>query len=122
MTRKGLWLPVCWRLAVAAVLLTCALEPALTAQQAGGGVRITVIGCITRGSGAGADLVITDFRGGPSPTFRLDPKDSRLEWHVGHTLEVVGTIAGAATGSTPPRLNVQSVNYLSQSCWRPVKQ
>jgi len=96
MTRRR-WL-VSWRLAATAAVLTCALETALTAQQAGGGTRITVIGCITRGTGAGADLVITDFRGGPSPTFRLDPKDSRLDWHVGHTVEVVGTIAGATTG------------------------
>jgi hypothetical protein len=89
--------------------------------------QVVVIGCITQTSGANPRMVITDVRGGPMPSFQLDPNDAKLTLHVGHTVEVSGTLvagsdgdAGAKGGSL--KLNVDSVKWVSSSCWMPPKK
>ena len=117
-------------LACATIVMAFGHPLTVTAQQgAATGARVVVIGCLRAsgqgraGGGANAALTIVDFRGGPSPTFQVDGSDTRLNWHVGHTIEIAGTIApgGARGGAMAQRLNVQSVNYISTSCWEPPK-
>ena len=69
---------------------------------------ITIIGCLQRAAGA---LVLKDVRAGE--TYRLDT-DSQLDWHVGHSLEITGTITDA--NSNPMRVKAQAVAYISPSC------
>ena len=101
---------------------------ALSAQERAGNSKIVVIGCITQTSGAAnAPMAITDLRGGPAAAFQLDPTDAKLTFHVGHTVELSGTlVAGTGGGATasagPARLKVDSVQYVSASCWTTPKK
>jgi hypothetical protein len=86
--------------------------------------RVVVIGCLKRALASAADaktagLTITDFRGGPSPTFQLDAEDSRLAPHTNHMLEITGVTRTPSAGAprTLPTLEVQSVTMLSPTCW-----
>ena len=90
----------------------CAL---LLAQGAPDPNRVIVIGCLERKN---AELSITDFRGGSTPTYRLDAKDDKLIPWVGYTVEITGRLDGAYhAGSTDvPRLNVQKVDRISRTC------
>ena len=127
----GFWSRAAGVLGCTTIVMAFGLPLTVTAQQgaATGAQRIVVIGCLRAsgqgraGGGATAELTLTDFRGGPSPTFRVDGSDTRLNWHVGHTVEIAGTIAagGGRGGAMGQRLNVQSVNYISTSCWEPPK-
>jgi hypothetical protein len=93
-------------------------------QGAADSPRLVVIGCIQRAaqSPAGstnAEFTITDFRGGPAPTFRLDATDSKLIPWVGYTVEITGRIVPgtfSATSKTAPKLNVETVQRISRSC------
>jgi hypothetical protein len=64
-----------------------------------------------------------------APTYRLDAENSKLSPHVGHKVEVVGTVdelAGTAAGSvdqsttgsaaSAPKLKVQSVRMIASIC------
>ena len=57
---------------------------------------------------------------GEGTTFRLEGDPETLAWHVGHTLELRGTIAaGATAGSATARLpvfKIASVVYISPTC------
>jgi hypothetical protein len=91
-----------------------------------------VIGCISRerqsttpdGDAAGATaFIITDTRGKPPLTYRLDGDAVQLRAHVGHTLEIAGPIVptssalgGANAGAPVPTLKVQSLTYISMTC------
>ena len=110
--------------------------PIVAAQgssQPGSAPRHVVIGCVSRGgmaqgrSGAAGTptFVITDGRSKPPSTYRLDGDADQLRLHVGHTLEIAGTITpaagarGASNGSAaPPTLKVQSITYISTTCQR----
>jgi hypothetical protein len=110
-----------WRLPVASALIWGALVGARVpvmgqtraATEAG---QVVVIGCIRQ---AATELTITDYRGGPAPTFRLDAGDSRLTPWVNDTVEIHGTIvagSGGADSKEPPRLSVSSVYLISRGC------
>jgi hypothetical protein len=125
------------------VALGCAAACALTARlwaqapagQGGSANRdardFVVIGCVSaeaaRAGGAGGGpgnaprFQITDSRT-KTETYRLDGDPSQLEFHVGHTVEVVGPVTeapGARGGSSPPpTLKVKSLVYISTSCSR----
>ena len=92
-----------------------------------------VIGCVSRqGPGtpsaggaapARATFTITDTRGNPPATFRLDGDAEQLRLHVGHTLEIAGPIAAGSSArggvnASPalPTLKVQSLTYISTTC------
>ena len=126
---QGFWSKAARVLGCTTMAVAFGLPLTVAAQQgaATGAARVVVIGCLRasgqgRAGGANAALTIVDFRGGPSPTFQVDGSDTRLNWHVGHTVEIAGTIApGGRGGAMAQRLNVQSVNYISTSCWEPPK-
>lgn len=83
--------------------------------------KIVVIGCVRQtGTAPKAELTITDLRGGPAATFRLDANDSKVSWLAGQTVELAGRIAaeGAAGGAavSAPRLTVDTVNRIAVTC------
>ena len=92
--------------------------------------RFVVIGCMSsetqgstaanRGGAAGTRFIITDTRGPAASVYRLDGDQSQLAIHVGHTLEIAGSVsAGASAGrgnANAPVLKVESLTYISKSC------
>ena len=93
-------------------------------------MSLFVIGCISRetegstaanrGAATGARFIITDTRGPAASVYRLDGDQSQLNVHVGHTLEIAGSVtagSGAGRGSADaPVVKVQSLTYISTSC------
>jgi len=84
--------------------------------------RVIVIGCIKPAAGAtdpkSTEWSITDFRGGSTPTYLLDGKDSKLAPWIGYAVEITGTVApGYKAGSKDaPKLNVEKVDRISRTC------
>jgi len=126
-----------WSYAIGAI--ACAATVGLVAQTATpqrsapsseSAKRFVVIGCISRdtqgstpanGSGAnGASFIITDTRAPAAPVYRLDGDQSQLGIHVGHTLEIAGSVtAGSGAGrgnASAPVLKVERLTYISTSC------
>jgi hypothetical protein len=126
-----------WSCAIGAI--ACAATVGLVAKTAiaqrsapssGSARRSVVIGCISRetegstaanrGAATGARFIITDTRGPAASVYRLDGDQSQLAIHVGHTLEIAGSIsAGSGTGrgnANAPVLKVESLTYISTSC------
>jgi hypothetical protein len=124
-----------WSCAIGAI--ACAATVGLVGQTAiaqapssGSARRSVVIGCISRdtegstaanrGAATGARFIITDTRGAAASVYRLDGDQSQLAIHVGHTLEIAGSIsAGSGTGrgnANAPVLKVESLTYISTSC------
>jgi hypothetical protein len=82
---------------------------------AGGGNYI-VIGCISRAGQADAgNFVIADSRQTPPAQYRLQGDVDLLGVHVGHTVEIGGTITG---GGATPTLTVKALTYISRTCTR----
>lgn len=75
----------------------------------------------TSGSAAGATASI-------APSYRLDADDAKLSGHVGHKVEITGTLdlasasgsgsasGSAATAASAPRLKVESVKMIAAMC------
>jgi hypothetical protein len=116
-----------WLYAIGAI--ACAVTVGLvtqtaTAQGSGGARRFVVIGCVSRetqGSTAGgARFIITDTRVPGGTPYRLDGDQSQLSLHVGHTLEIAGSVSpGSGSGrgtANAPALKVESLVYISASC------
>ena len=88
--------------------------------------RSVAIGCISRvprapaGSGANARrYLLTDPRGDRPTVYRLEGGDSeRLEFHVGHTVEIAGPLTMIA-GTGALTLKVGALTYLSNTCKNP---
>jgi hypothetical protein len=92
--------------------------------------RFVVIGCISsetqgstasgRGGATGTRFIITDTRAPVASVYRLDGDQSQLGIHVGHTLEIAGSVtagSGAGRGNASASvLKVESVTYISKSC------
>ena len=54
--------------------------------------------------------------------YQLDARDSKLSPHVGHQVEVTGSIkAGSTVGGLPdaPKLKVENIKMISTSCGSP---
>ncbi len=88
-------------------------------------LRYVAIGCISRAAGTSASstatrrYVLTDRRGDPPTAYRLDGGDAvTLEFHVGHTVEIAGTLTMRA-GTGTLTLKVGSLAYVSNSCKNP---
>jgi hypothetical protein len=86
-----------------------------------------VIGCVgrlERGEGVPATTyTITDMRATPPSKYRLDGDADQLRLHVGHTVEVAGSITsassagdGAVASVSLPALKVRSLTYISTTC------
>jgi hypothetical protein len=58
----------------------------------------------------------------PASSYRLDGEDSKLTPHLGHKVEITGTVAkeasatGTAMSASAPKLKVESVKMISDSC------
>jgi len=86
--------------------------PPRPAPPAGGG-RYVVIGCIARqGTASAPRYVVTDPRGDKPLAWRLQGDGELLARHVGHTVEV----AGSMTTSSPLTLSVRSLVWIASSC------
>jgi hypothetical protein len=125
-----------WSYAIGAI--ACAATVGLVAQTAtpqrsgpssGSARRFVVIGCISepagstaenRGATTGTRFIITDTRAAAASVYGLDGDQSQLAIHVGHTLEIAGSVsAGSDTGrgnANAPVLRVESLTYISKSC------
>jgi hypothetical protein len=79
--------------------------------------RFVAIGCVGL---AGSQFTLTDSRGETPTLYRLDGDASRLKIHVGHLLEVAGTLTpGATTGSATaraPALKVATMIWIAKTC------
>lgn len=93
------------------------------------GSNFLSIGCVQR-SGDG-EFRITDWRGTEQASvanappiaareplvLRLQGDQEMLNFHIGHEVQISGPILEAATASLPAKIKVQSILYLSRSCW-----
>jgi hypothetical protein len=91
-------------------------------SQAGapGARRFVVIGCVSRAAST-APFVLTDTRGDQPTAYRLEGDASKLDLHVGHTLEVSGILspsppAGGGGNATTLVLKVESLTWIAKTC------
>ena len=78
--------------------------PHLAAQrqpvESGVPTKVTVIGCLKpSGSAPNADVMVTDYRGGPAPTFKVTGEAEQLRVNMNQTVEIVGSLVPGSTGS-----------------------
>jgi hypothetical protein len=78
---------------------------------------VVVVGCVSR-QDAKAPFVITDARRTPPAVYRLDGDPKQLALHVGHTLEVAGSIT-PGPDKAPPVLKVSALIWISKTCAKP---
>lgn len=94
------------------------------------GNNFVSIGCVAK-SPTG-EFLITDWRGSERPpvagappfaataplVFRLQGDQEMLNFQVGHEVQITGPIVEQADASRPPRRKVESILYLSRTCWK----
>jgi hypothetical protein len=86
--------------------------PPRPAPPAGSG-HYVAIGCITKqGTASAPRFVITDPRGDKPMAWRLQGDGELLARHVGHTVEVAGSIVTRS----PLTLSVRSLVWIASSC------
>ncbi len=51
--------------------------------------------------------------------YQLDARDSKLSPHVGHQVEVTGSIKGGSSSPDAPKLKVENIKMISTSCGSP---
>jgi hypothetical protein len=126
-----------WSRAIVAIACTATVglvaqtaPPQRSAPSSGRATRFVVIGCISRepqgstasnrGGATAPRFIITDTRAPVAAVYSLDGDQSQLDIHVGHTLEIAGSIsAGSSAGrgnANAPVLKVESLTYISKSC------
>ena len=97
------------------------------APAAGRSNQFVILGCVSRegppaarGGQAGAAVFTLRDPRGEGTTYRLDGDAETLAWHVGHTLELRGSIPPAARGAAAttglPLFTIASIVYLSPTC------
>jgi hypothetical protein len=94
------------------------------------GDNFVAIGCVAKSADGG--FLITDWRGGERPTiagappnaarpplvFRLQGDREMLNFQVGHEVQIAGPIVEKADASRAAGMKVESILYLSRTCWR----
>jgi hypothetical protein len=94
------------------------------------GESFVSIGCVTKSPDGG--FLITDWRGGERPpiagappfaaraplVFRLQGDQEMLNFQVGHEAQITGPIMEKSDASRPPGMKVESILYLSRTCWK----
>jgi hypothetical protein len=50
--------------------------------------------------------------------FRLQGDQEMLNFQVGHEVQITGPIVEKADASRPPGMKVESILYLSRTCWK----
>jgi len=78
--------------------------------------RFVAIGCISRSSPSADQFTITDNRSTPPRTYRLEGDVKQFALHVGHTVEVAGTLSAASQAQAPMTMKVASLTYISPTC------
>lgn len=93
------------------------------------GNKFLSIGCVQKS--AGGEFRITDWRGAEQASvanappiaareplvLRLQGDQEMLNFHVGHEVQISGPILEGATASLPAKIKVESILYLSRTCW-----
>jgi hypothetical protein len=88
------------------------------------------IGCVAKS--LNGEFLVTDWRGGERPpiagappfaarallVFRLQGDQEMLNFQVGHEVQITGPIVEKADASRPPGMKVESILYLSRTCWK----
>jgi hypothetical protein len=88
------------------------------------------IGCVAKSQSG--EFLITDWRGGERPSiagappfaeqvplvFRLQGDQEMLNFQVGHEVQITGPIVEKADASRVAGMKVESILYLSRSCWK----
>lgn len=136
------------------VAIVCAVTVGLVAQAPGGtppqaSKQVTFSGCIekapstsaaapaagaesttfilTNASPAGAGAVGTAGAAKPAARYRLDVEDAKISPHVGHKVEITGTVedqpssasppsGAAASGAGGPKIKVESIKMVAATC------
>ena len=94
------------------------------------GDKFVSIGCVAKSPNG--EFIITDWRGGEQPAvagappfaakpplvFRLQGDAEMLNFQVGHGVQITGPIVEKADAPSPPGLKVESILYLSRTCWK----
>src|SRR5215469_14934025 len=94
------------------------------------GDNFVSIGCVAKSPNG--EFRITDWRGGERPpvagappfaataplVFRLQGDPVMLNFQVGHEVQIIGQIVEKAEASRPPGMKVESILYLSRTCWK----
>ena len=94
------------------------------------GDNFVSIGCVAKSPNG--EFLITDWRGGerspiagappsaarPPLVFLLQGDQEMLNFQVGHEVQIAGPIAEKADASRPPGMRVESILYLSRTCWK----
>jgi hypothetical protein len=93
------------------------------------GNQFVSIGCIQKS--VNGEFRISDWRGAAQPSvanappfaataplvLRIQGDQDMLNFHVGHEVQITGPIMEAATASLPAKIKVESILYLSRTCW-----
>jgi hypothetical protein len=94
------------------------------------GNNFVSIGCVAKSPNG--EFLITDWRGSERPpvagappfaataplVFRLQGDQEMLNFQVGHEVQITGPIVEKADESRPPGRKVESILYLSRTCWK----
>ena len=86
--------------------IAAAVTVAATAQQKP--ADVVIIGCLERGAQNSYNL--KDFRS--SVSYRVTTTEN-IAWHVGHQLEIHGTLT---SGGASPAINASSIVYVATTC------
>jgi len=94
------------------------------------GANFVSIGCVAKSPDG--EFRITDWRGGERPSvagalafaeraplvLRLQGDQEMLNFQVGHEVQITGPIVEKADASRPAGMKVESILYLSRTCWK----
>jgi hypothetical protein len=92
--------------------------------------KFVSIGCVAKSPDG--EFRITDWRGAERPSiagappfaataplvFRLQGDAEMLNFQVGHEVQIMGPITEKADASRPSEMKVESLLYLSRTCWK----
>ncbi|MBS1817019.1 MAG: hypothetical protein JSU08_03735 [Acidobacteria bacterium] len=99
-----------------AAALPSAQSAAISGSTAPGG-RFVAIGCVMKqGAGATARYAVTDTRGDTRTTYRLEGDREQLDRHVGHTVELAGSLTAPGTPKGQYTLKVSGIVWLASNC------
>ncbi len=88
-------------------------SPPRPAPPPAGSGHYVAVGCISKqGTASAPRYVVTDPRGDKPVAWRLQGDSELLARHVGHTVEV----AGSMVASSPLTLRVSSLVWIASSC------
>ena len=94
------------------------------------GNNFVLIGCVAKSPKG--EFLIMDWRGGERPpvagappfaaraplVFRLQGDQEMLNFQVGHEVQITGPIVEKTDASRPLGMKVESILYLSRTCWK----